>query len=103
VRARLLDMGSLMIRDQTLWSNSYNDDDDGDDDDDDGDDDNEPVWSTWAVGALFSYVRRIQIVSICGVFSQTSGIEESGCSLKVASCTWDGGSRASAQLILNVP
>jgi hypothetical protein len=33
--------------------------------DDDDDDDNEPVWPTWAVGALFRGVRCIHINHVC--------------------------------------
>ena len=41
------------------------DDDDDDNDDDDEDDNNEPVWPTWAVGALFRSVRCTHIYHVC--------------------------------------
>jgi hypothetical protein len=59
-----------------------NDDDDDDDDNDDDEDNNEPVWPTWAVGALFrsrsstySYQPRM--------FSHNPVMEDSGLNMKI--------------------
>jgi hypothetical protein len=41
-------------------------------DDDDNDDDDNPVWQTWAVGALFSGARRIPSNRACSHITPTS-------------------------------